>query len=126
MNDNNYSDDYESDLPAAYLHGEVDYEALSMDEEIEEIAIRNDAKENGYELDDASPIAWLNSASIVVDREHDEVSLLISVGDPRGALAMSVRKGSDGKLILHVPHAEDSMAHVDMSEIAPGTYKLAA
>lgn len=118
------SDYDDSDLPPAYLHAEVDGTPVPSDDEIDSVAVRNEAGENGYEIDSESPIAWLNSARIAVDRDHDEVSLMISVGDPRGAIAMSVRKTPDGRLLLSVPHADDSMAHVEMTELHPGTYQL--
>lgn len=38
------------------------------------------------------PATWCNSAAISVSEEEDSVSVLISVGDPRGAFAMTVRK----------------------------------
>ena len=41
---------------------------------------------------DNGPGSWCNSASVSVDESSNEVTVTISVGDPRGAFAMTVRK----------------------------------
>lgn len=41
---------------------------------------------------DTSPGSWCNSAAIIVDDDENSVTVTISVGDPRGAFAFTVRK----------------------------------
>lgn len=53
-----------------------------------------------------------------------EVSVWLSVGDPRGAFCMTLRRISDGSLILHLPHPGETMAHVETEELHPGTLRL--
>lgn len=66
----------------------------------------------------------VNSAAIDFSEEEESLTVSISIGDPRGALTMTVRRLSNGKVILHVPHADDSMPHVPLSEIRPGTFEV--
>lgn len=68
-----------------------------------------------------------NSASILVkNEEHDgeeEVSTMISIGDPRGCFVMESRANESGHY-LSVPHHEDSALHVDMEHKGRGFYQL--
>ena len=57
-------------------------------------------------------LAWLNSAQIHLDPDHDEVTVTVSVGDPRGALAMTVGQDDDGHIYVHVPHPDAPMPHL--------------
>ena len=57
-------------------------------------------------------LAWINSAAIHLDPDHDEVTVTVSVGDPRGALAMTVGQDDDGHIYVHVPHPDDPMPHL--------------
>lgn len=84
------------------------------------VRISNDAAENGYEQE-AGPLTWLNSARITVDQDEDAVHCLVSVGDPRGAFCMTVRRCSDGQIVIHLPHPGESMAHMPTKELHPGT-----
>lgn len=70
------------------------------------------------------PFAWCNSASITLDPDDNAVHVSISVGDPRGAFVMTVRQLSDGSLVLHHPHPSDGMAHLDTTELHPGTLAI--
>ena len=80
----------------------------------------------------ATPAAAVpgNWAGVTVDPAGESVRVEISVGDPRGCLTMTLRRvrGEDGteRLLLHVPHPEDSTPHVALREIAPGTYQIGA
>ena len=60
------------------------------------VRISNDAAENGYDQD-PGPLAWMNSARIVTDPKEDSVTFLVSIDDPRGALAFTVRRRRDGQ-----------------------------
>ncbi len=111
----------DEDLPPTYLHAEIDGEAIHRDKPPESVAMRNDAAENGYEINPKSPLSWMNSARMIVDEAEDSVSLLVSVGDPRGAFCMTVRRKDDGTIVLHVPHEKDSMPHMDLKDIGHGT-----
>ena len=68
-----------------------------------------------------------NSASILVKNEtyagEEEVSTMISIGDPRGCFVMESRANESGHY-LSVPHHEDSTPHVDMEHKSRGFYKL--
>ncbi|QGK70302.1 hypothetical protein GIY23_12895 [Allosaccharopolyspora coralli] len=73
-------------------------------------------------------LSWANSAAIHTDPGEDSITVTISVGDPRGALAFSVRRIPDdadtnaGRLILHTPYPGEPMPHVDLTEDHTGTY----
>ncbi|MDA0565164.1 hypothetical protein LG943_12680 [Streptomonospora sp. S1-112] len=78
-----------------------------------------------------TPLAWCNSAAILTDEDDDAVTVTLSVGDPRGAFAFTVRRVPDdahgpaaGRLILHVPQPGDPYPHVALTEVHPGTYLL--
>ena len=70
----------------------------------------------------AIPGSFANSASISVG-EYDEVTVTISVGDPRGAFAMTVDRMDDGTLRLSVPDPSDGFAHMPLTQIMPGMFK---
>lgn len=70
------------------------------------------------------PCSFANSASISVDEEHDEVTVTISVGDPRGAFAMTVSRGHDGKLRLAVPYEGMGFAHMPLTKLDDGYYQI--
>ncbi|MCP3800710.1 hypothetical protein NLX83_15690 [Allokutzneria sp. A3M-2-11 16] len=94
-----------------------------------------------YENEDGDPddgphepqaiaLAWANSATIVTNEAEDSITVLISVGDPRGAFAFTVRRVPDdapshgGALILHTPYPGESLPHRPLSELHPGTYLI--
>jgi len=88
------------------------------------VRIGNEAAENGYPQD-PGPLDWLNSARITTDPEDDAVRCSVSVGDPRGAFVFTVRRLSDGRLVIHVPHPGESLAHVETSQLHEGTLLVA-
>lgn len=65
---------------------------------------------------------WLNSARVTVD--GSQVSVSISVGDPRGAFVLTVEMNSDGELIMHVPYPGEAEPHCPLTEIHRGTYRI--
>lgn len=67
---------------------------------------------------------WFNSARIHADPEQDEVTCVVSVGDPRGGFAFTVRRKSDGTLLLHTPHPGEGAPHMRLKELHPGTYEV--
>jgi hypothetical protein len=70
------------------------------------------------------PLHWFNSAGIHANPEGDEVIVTISVGDPRGAFAMTVWRNSEGDLMLSAPHPSNGMPHMKLTETTPGYYKI--
>ena len=75
----------------------------------------------------AAPGNW---AGVTIDPDEGTTRVEISVGDPRGCLTMTLRRvrDEDGteRLLLSVPHPDDSTPHVALREIAPGTYQIGA
>lgn len=51
-----------------------------------------DDHEMGFHEPETGPGTWCNSAAIIVDDDENSVTATISVGDPRGAFAFTVRK----------------------------------
>lgn len=84
------------------------------------VRIANGAAENGYDQE-PGPLTWLNSARIVTDPEEDSVTCLVSVGDPRGAFAFTVRRLPDGRLVIHTPYPGQCLPHMDTKQHAPGS-----
>lgn len=79
----------------------------------------------GHEPSDTATVdTFANSAGIHVSNDGTELTVTISVGDPRGAFGMTVRKLPDGRLILHVPYADEPMGHRTLVEMHPGTYEI--
>lgn len=70
------------------------------------------------------PLSWCNSANIRQDPDDDAVHVSISVGDPRGAFAMTIRRLDDGSLVMHVPYPGESMPHMKLTDLHPGTYRI--
>ena len=75
-------------------------------------------------------LSWCNSAAIHTDEAEDSVTVTISVGDPRGALAFTVRRIPDdaptnaGRLLLHTPYRGESRPHAELTPAHAGTYWL--
>lgn len=70
------------------------------------------------------PATWCNGAGVRI--RDDEVQTWISLGDPRGAFTFSVRQLQDGRLIMHTPYPGETMPHMGLREIHPGTYEVGA
>jgi hypothetical protein len=80
----------------------------------------------GSNLDDdhtptLAPLSWCNSATLTFSEEEDAVHVSISVGDPRGAFSMTVRRLTDGTIVLHHPYPGEGWAHMETREDHPGT-----
>ena len=80
---------------------------------------------------DRVALSWCNSAGIHTDETEDSVTVTISVGDPRGALAFTVRRIPDdaptnaGRLLLHTPYRGESRPHAALTPAAgDGAYWL--
>jgi hypothetical protein len=71
------------------------------------------------------PLSWIKSASIWPDPDKESLTVAISVGDPRGAFCMTIRKADDGRIFLDVPYAKMPMSHLPLHDtLAPGTYRV--
>jgi hypothetical protein len=74
-----------------------------------------------------APLSWLNSAAINPDPDDNSISLLVSIGDPRGAFCMYLRKTPDGQIIMDVPHPDQNNLHMPLTPVykdALGAYKV--
>jgi hypothetical protein len=74
------------------------------------------------------PLSWCNSAKISADAEDDSVTVAISVGEPRGAFTMTIRRVPDdvdgpfaGQLVMHLPYAGQPSPHMELTHLHPGT-----
>lgn len=67
------------------------------------------------------PSRWLNSACVTVDEE--EVTCVVSVNDPRGGFAFTVRRNPDGGFYIHTPYPGEPMPHMRTEEVHPGTLR---
>lgn len=77
------------------------------------------------------PLSWVNSAGVHLNEGEDSVTVTISVGDPRGAFAFTVRRipaDADGelagRLLMHTPYPGQSSPHMPVKELHPGTYVI--
>lgn len=75
------------------------------------------------------PVTWCNSAALHTDESEDSVTVSISVGDPRGAFTLTIRRVSDdadgdlaGCLIMHTPYAGQAAPHMELTPLHDGTY----
>lgn len=71
------------------------------------------------------PLSWANSVTVRLDEEKNEITLMISVGDPRGAFAMTVRHREDADdLLMHLPYEEMPTPHTPITRVHDGTYRI--
>lgn len=77
--------------------------------------------ENGERSCDAEPLSWLNSARVSVSHKDDAVYCAVSVGDPRGAFVFTVRRLSDGRMVIHTPVPGEGMPHMETAQLHEGT-----
>ena len=84
------------------------------------VRIANDAAENGYSQE-PGPLTWLNSARITADPKDDAVHCVVSVGDPRGGFCFTVRRLTDGRLVIHTPYPGESLSHCRTIHLHDGT-----
>jgi hypothetical protein len=75
------------------------------------------------------PLSWCNGAGIRVDESADSVTLSLSVGDPRGAFTFTLRRIPEdapgelaGRIVLHTPYPGESLPHMPLAAVRPGTY----
>jgi hypothetical protein len=120
-----YDDEDTENYPTVTIDGTtVDYDIAPYD--LERVQVSFPDAENGYqtEAQEAGPLGWCNSAAITLDRSEDSITLSISVGDPRGAFALTVRRLPDGTLVMHVPYPEMSYSHMHLRKLHEGTYQV--
>jgi hypothetical protein len=73
----------------------------------------------------AAPGGFAHWASVSVS-DDDSVTVAISIDDPRGAFTMTVHRSTEnGQLYLTVPHPQDGLPHMRLTEARPGFYHLA-
>jgi hypothetical protein len=104
---------------------DVDGEPVELDDpDLDRVTVAfNAAIDRGQsEAQERGPLGWINSAQIVLDRQEDAVSVRISVGDPRGAFSMTVRRHADGTLHLSVPFEGEPAEHCALRRISHGHY----
>lgn len=70
-----------------------------------------------------------NWVGFTLDAERESTQVQISLGDPRGCLTMTVRKGVDSRtgeecMMLDVPHADDDLPHVEIEHAYGGTFVI--
>jgi hypothetical protein len=113
-----------------YSPSEDGPEYESADDNTTECSARHedeDEDEDGgplYHVAEPIPGSFANSANIILDEEADEVTVTISVGDPRGAFAMTVRRNPDGKLYLSVPYAGMGWSHMPLTQVNDGYFRI--
>jgi hypothetical protein len=97
------------------------------DPEIDDVESAPDFREGPHRAQRV-PLSWANSAAIHTDPGEDSITVTISVGDPRGAFAFTVRRIPDdapdngGRLIMHTPYPGEPMQHAALTEGHTGTY----
>jgi hypothetical protein len=75
-------------------------------------------------------LTWCNSAAIIPDEDEDSITVRISVGDPRGAFAMQIRRIPEdadehaGKLVMHLPYPTEPAPHMNLTHVHFGTYVI--
>jgi hypothetical protein len=75
------------------------------------------------------PLSWCNGARITTDEADDAITVALSVGDPRGGFAVTIRRIPDdapgdlaGRLVMHTPYPGEPLPHEQLSPLHPGTY----
>lgn len=75
------------------------------------------------------PLSWCNSADLHMDEMEDSITVSISVGDPRGAFTLTIRRVPDdvsselaGYLLMHVPYPGETTPHVELNPLHDGTH----
>ena len=87
-----------------------------------------DCLRGGYHDSMHLPLSWANSVGMEFNEKEDSIKVTVSVGDPRGAFVMQLRRvvddGGNETLLMHVPHPDDSTPHAELTEHHPGTYLI--
>lgn len=73
------------------------------------------------------PTAPGNWVGFTIDPERQQTQVQISAGDPRGCFTFTLRRWTDpqtgeNKLLLHLPHPGEGLAHMALTEHHEGTY----
>lgn len=75
------------------------------------------------------PLSWCKSAAVRTDESEDFVTVSISVGGPRGAFSLTIRRVPDdvdsslaGHLIMHAPYAGQPLPHTELTPLHDGTF----
>jgi hypothetical protein len=94
---------------------------LAYDGDDATVAIENPGAENGEIATSGEGLSWLNSARIFAEPSKDRVQLTVSIGDPRGCFVMEVRRLNDGRIVIHLPHPDESLPHMPTAWEHEGT-----
>lgn len=70
------------------------------------------------------PFTWAKNITVDFDEEDDRIDLAIATSDPRGGWVFRLRRGPDGKVIMHLPHATMDGPHEPIRELHPGTFEI--
>jgi hypothetical protein len=125
--ENENENEYSENVPCVNVDGvTLGYEVLPEPYELDRVQVSFPDAENGYqtEAQEAAPLGWCNSAAVTLDRKEDSVTLSISVGDPRGAFTLTVRRLTDGTLVMDVPYPEETQLHRPLRQLHTGTYQI--
>lgn len=128
--DDDDRDDRDDDEPAEnYPAVYVDGTQIELDEpyNLDRVQVSFPDAENGYQTDAqaAAPLGWCNSAAITLDRGEDAVTLTISVGDPRGAFAITVRRlPVSHELVMEFPYPGETWLHRPLTLEREGRYRI--
>lgn len=123
----------------ARAYVEVDGDSVAdIDDGLPGTTVRLVLDEDGYQ--DGQRFAWINAAGIELKTGHQstEITLFVSLGDPRGAFAMTIvqvdedatdpttgeRHEHAGRQFMHLPHPTDGMLHLPLVERSPGHYAI--
>lgn len=80
----------------------------------------------GSHVAEPTPFGWANSARIHLSEDGSEITLTVSIGDPRGGISMTARRMDDGTILLHVPTLDRVKSHMHYATVAhEGTFILA-
>lgn len=71
----------------------------------------------------AAPLTWVKSASINPDPDEDSITVAVSVGDPRGAFCMTLRRLGD-TILLYLPHSAMPSPHMPLARVRAGVYQV--
>ena len=125
-----HHDDEPADI-RAHLVSDHDYTAGEAGELLEPESAHEHEHADDLAKPERIPFSWANSAAIILDDSDDSITVTISVGDPRGAFAFTIRRISDdakndiaGRLIMHVPYPGGGALHEKLTEHHEGTYLI--
>jgi len=70
------------------------------------------------------PFTWAKNIAISFSEDNDEIELAIATGEPRGGWTFKLRRTPDGRVLMHLPHADMAAPHEPIRELHPGTFAI--